>query len=93
VAIRFDHWHRLLTALPLPSTRKQVAMTVPRLLLGLAVAIALYYLGASSERIRTSQVVRGARAARKHPEAKKDRARLQKLAKRNAKKITKGIYN
>jgi uncharacterized protein HemX len=68
-------------------------MTVPRVLLAVALAVALYLLGSRSEQIRTRQIVRGARAARKHPEAKKDRSRLQKLAKRNAKKITKGIYD
>jgi uncharacterized protein HemX len=68
-------------------------MTVPRLLLAVALAVALYLLGSRSEQIRTSQIVRGARARWKHPEAKKDRSRLQKLAKRNAKKITKGIYD
>jgi hypothetical protein len=67
-------------------------MTVPRLLLAIAVAVGLYSLGSHAEQIRTGQVVRSARAAWNHPEAKKDRARLQKLAKRNAKKITKAIY-
>jgi uncharacterized protein HemX len=67
-------------------------MTVPRLLLALAVAIGLYYLGANADRIQSGQLARAARAAWEHPEAKKDRSRLQKLAKRNAKKITKAVY-
>jgi hypothetical protein len=67
-------------------------MTIPRLLLALGVAVTLYFLGANREQIRTGQIVRGARAAWNHPEAKKDRKRLQKISKGNAKKITKGVY-
>ena len=68
-------------------------MTVPRLLLVVGLAVGLYLLGANADRMRTSQIIRSARAAWDHPEAKKDRAKLQKLAKRNAKKITKAIYD
>jgi hypothetical protein len=67
-------------------------MTIPRLLLAVGVAVAFYLLGASREQLRTGQIVRSARAAWRHPEAKKDRKRLQKIAKGNAKKITKAIY-
>ena len=66
-------------------------MTVPRLLLVVGLAVGLYLLGANADRMRTSRIIRSARAAWDHPEAKKDRSRLQKLAKRNAKKITKAI--
>ena len=68
-------------------------MTVPRLLLLVGLAVGLYLLGANADRMRTNQIIRSARAAWDHPEAKKDRAKLQKLAKRNAKKITKAIYD
>jgi hypothetical protein len=67
-------------------------MTIPRILLAVGVAVAFYFLGANREQLRTGQIVRGARAAWNHPEAKKDRKRLQKIAKSNAKKVTKAIY-
>lgn len=67
-------------------------MTIPRLLLVLGVAVGLYLLGANADRMRTSQIIRSARAAWEHPEVKKDRKKLQKLAKKNAKKITDAIY-
>ena len=66
-------------------------MTIPRLLLIIAVAVGLYLLGTNADRMRTNQIIRSARAAWDHPEVKKDRSRLHKLAKRNAKKITKAI--
>ncbi|MCU1445278.1 hypothetical protein [Cryobacterium sp.] len=68
-------------------------MTIPRLLLAIAIAVGLYILGANTDRLRTGQIIRSARAAWEHPEAKKDRKRLQKISKKNAKKITKGIYD
>jgi hypothetical protein len=68
-------------------------MTIPRILLVVGAAAVFYLLGANREQLRTGQIVRSARAAWKNPEEKKkDRKRLQKIAKRNAKKVTKGIY-
>jgi hypothetical protein len=67
-------------------------MTIPRILLAVGVAVAFYLLGANREQLRTGQIVRGARAAWKHPEAKKDRKRLQKITKKSAKKVAKALY-
>jgi hypothetical protein len=67
-------------------------MTIPRILLAVGVAVAFYFLGANREQLRTGQIVRGARAACNHPEAKKDRKRLQKITKKSAKKVAKALY-
>ena len=66
-------------------------MTIPRVLIAVGLGFALYFLGANTDRWRTSQIVRSARAAW-HPESKRDRRRLHRNARRNAKRVTRAVY-
>ncbi|PXA68257.1 hypothetical protein [Cryobacterium arcticum] len=75
-------------------------MTVPRLLLtvGLAAGIAFvgYLLGTRAGQDQSRKIRASAHKAARNawtPEPKKDRTRIQKLAKRNAKKIDKAVHH
>jgi hypothetical protein len=68
-------------------------MTIPRLLLAVGVAAAFYLLGARAGRERYDQMRQGAQKAWQAPASKKARSRIQKLAKRNAKKVSKGVHS
>ena len=64
-------------------------MTVPRLLAAAVIAVVFYFIGTRTGRDHYKHIRLGARQAWNHPAAKKDRARLQKLASKSAKKVTK----
>ena len=67
-------------------------MTVPRLLLIAGVALLFYLLGTRSGRRRSAQLRDSALEVWHTPESKKARGKLQKMAKRNAKKIDKAVH-
>ena len=65
-------------------------MTVPRILAATAAtAVVFYFLGTRTGRDHYKHIRLGARQAWNHPAAKKDRARLQKIASKSAKKVAK----
>jgi hypothetical protein len=66
-------------------------MTALRLLFAAAIAFAFYFIGAKAGRGRYREIRRGAKKAWNDPTVKKARAGSKKLAKRNAKKITKAV--
>ncbi|WEO76405.1 hypothetical protein BJQ94_13655 [Cryobacterium sp. SO2] len=68
-------------------------MTVPRLLLLAGIALLCYLLGTRAGRKRSEQIRESARKVWHSPESKKARGTLQKLAKRNAKKIDKAVHH
>ena len=68
-------------------------MTVPRLLLIAGIALLFYLLGTRAGRHRSEQLRDKALGVWHSPESKKARSALQKLAKRNAKKIDKAVHH
>ncbi|MBX0301139.1 hypothetical protein K2F54_14280 [Cryobacterium sp. 1639] len=67
-------------------------MTALRLLLAAIIAFAFYFIGAKAGRGRYREIRRSAKKAWNDPTVKKARAGSKKLAKRNAKKITKAVH-
>lgn len=67
-------------------------MTALRLLLAAVIAFAFYFIGAKAGRGRYREIRRSAKKAWNDPTVKKARAGSKKLAKRNAKKITKAVH-
>jgi len=68
-------------------------MTIPRLLLIAGIALLFYLLGTRAGRKRSRQLRDSALQVWHSPESKKARGKLQKLAKRNAKKIDKAVHH
>ena len=68
-------------------------MTALLLISAALIALVGYAFGTKAGRSRYERLERGARKAWNGPEAKKGRARLQKLAKGNAKKIDKAVHH
>ena len=68
-------------------------MTVPRLLLIAGIALLFYLLGTRAGRKRATQLRDSALEVWHSPESKKARSKLQKLAKRNAKKIDEAVHH
>ncbi|WEO76377.1 hypothetical protein BJQ94_13515 [Cryobacterium sp. SO2] len=68
-------------------------MTALRFLLVAAVAFVFYLIGAKAGRGRYREIRRNAKKAWNDPTVKKVRARSQKLAKRNAKRLTKAVHH
>ena len=67
-------------------------MTVPRLPLVVGIAVVFYLLGNRAGRGKYTRLRRKTLRAWNHPEVRKGRARLQKLARRNYKKINKAMH-
>ncbi|MGY4857689.1 hypothetical protein [Cryobacterium sp. AP23] len=68
-------------------------MTFLRLLLAAAFAFAFYLLGSKAGTGRYKQVRKSARKAWNDPTVKKARSGTKKLARRNAKKLTKAVHH
>jgi SLT domain-containing protein len=66
-------------------------MTVTLVIIAALIALVGYAFGTKAGRRRYQRLERGARKAWSAPEVKKGRARVQKLAKQNAKKIDKAL--
>ena len=67
-------------------------MTALLVIIAALIALVAYAFGTKAGRGRYEQVQRSARQAWNDPELRKGRARLQKLAKQNAKKINKALH-
>ena len=80
--------------LPPPPIPNQIAdlMTFLRILLAAAFAFAFYLLGSKAGTGRYKQVRKNARKAWNDPTVKKARSGTKKLARRNAKKLTKAVH-
>ncbi|MGY4857683.1 hypothetical protein [Cryobacterium sp. AP23] len=68
-------------------------MTAILALFASALALVIFALGTKAGRSRYEPAHQSARPAWHAPEVKKDRTRLQKLAKRNAKNISKAVHH
>ena len=78
-----------------PTIPNQIAdlMSTVRLLLAAAFAFAFYLLGSRAGTGRYKQVRKNARKAWNDPTVKKARSGTKKLARRNAKKLTKAVHH
>lgn len=68
-------------------------MTALLVIIAALIALVGYAFGTKAGRRRYERIERGARRAWSAPEVKKGRARVQKLAKHNAKKIEKALHH